>query len=379
MSGAQSTGDKTEKATPQKLRKAKQRGQVARSRDIATAIGTLVSLKLAIVLAPAWLDEFRRLFAVSLVERFADGGAEYAMSTLFVTALLVIGKMLAPFAAVPVCIVVGSLFPGGWVFSHENFMPKAERLNPISGLKRLVSGKHYMQLAITVAKAAVLGATLWHVGRSSVDRFVGLQRVPFETALAGGAALFVDATLVLVGVLVAFALIDVPLQRMLFMRGQRMSKRDVKDEMKQSEGKPEVKGRIRQIQRQMARRGIRKVVPDADVVLMNPTHYAVALKYDVSKAQAPYVVAKGIDETAHFIRDVAREHAIEVLELPPLARAIYHSSQVNQQIPAALYQAVAKVLFYVLQIDAFRQCKRATRPAVPTELDIPENLQDRNL
>jgi len=379
MSGAQSTGDKTEQATPQKLRNAKRRGHVARSRDVATAIGTLVSLKLAVVLAPAWLDDFRGLFAVSLVERFGDGGAQHVMSTLFGTVLLLIGKMLAPFAVVPLCVVAGSLFPGGWVFSHENFMPKAQRMNPISGLKRLVSRKHYTQLAITVAKAAVLVATLWWVCRASIDSFIGLQRVPFETALVGGAALFVDATLALIGVLIVFALIDLPLQRMLFMREQRMSKRDIKDEMKQSEGRPEVKGRIRQIQRQMTRRGIRKAVPEADVVVMNPTHYAVALKYDVSKAQAPYVVAKGVDETAHFIRDVAREHEIEVLVLPPLARAIYHTSQVDQQIPAALYQAVAKVLFYVLQIDAFRQGKRATRPAEPIDLDIPENLQDRTL
>ncbi|KVO87655.1 flagellar biosynthetic protein FlhB [Burkholderia ubonensis] len=377
MSGAQSGGDKTEKATPQKLRKAKQKGQTARSRDLATAIGLLVSVKIAIAIAPGWLDDFRQLFAISLAGRFAEGGGDHAMPTLFASVVLLIGKMLAPFAVVPVCIVAGSTIPGGWVFSQSNFMPKFERMNPIAGLKRLVSGKHYLQLATMVLKAAAMIAVLWVVCRANLECFVRLQGVPFGAALAGGATLFVDSVLALAGTLAAFALIDVPIQRLLFMRGQRMSKRDIKDEMKQSEGRPEVKGRIRQIQRQMAHSGIRRTVPDADVVVMNPTHYAVALKYDAARAQAPFVVAKGIDETALFIRDVAREHAVEVLELPPLARAIYHTSQVNQQIPAALYQAVAQVLLYVLQIDAFRRGARANRPDLPTALDIPEHLQDR--
>ncbi|MFH5249616.1 flagellar type III secretion system protein FlhB [Burkholderia semiarida] len=376
MSGGQSTGDKTEKATPQKLRKAKRQGQVARSRDQSTVIGILVSLKLVVVLAPGWLIDFHRLFSLSFVEQFGEGGGEHVRSTLFVTTLMLIGKMLAPLAAIPGCIVAGSLMPGGWVFSSTNFMPKAERMNPVAGMKRLVSGKHYIQVATTVAKATVLAVSLWLVCRENVETFVRLQDVPLGTALAGGAGLFLDSALVLAGVMAGFALLDMPIQRIIFMRGQRMSKRDVKDEMRRSEGRPEVKGRIRQIQRQMARSGMRKTVPAADVVVMNPTHYAVALKYDVSKAQAPYVVAKGVDETALFIREIAREHGVEVLELPPLARAIYHTSQTNQQIPAALYQAVAQVLFYVLQIDAFRNGRRTVRPDVPTHFDIPDYLQD---
>jgi flagellar biosynthesis protein FlhB len=158
------------------------------------------------------------------------------------------------------------------------------------------------------------------------------------------------------------------------MRGQRMSKKDLKDEYRTTEGKPEVKNRIRQLQRQMAHAGIRKSVPTADVVIVNPTHYAVGIKYDDSKAQAPYVVAKGVDETALFIRQLAQAHRIDVLELPPLARAIYNTSQVNQQIPAALYRAVAQVLTYVLQIKAFRHGQRASRPGLPTAFDIPDHL-----
>lgn len=371
----QSTGDKTEKATPQKLRKAKQEGQVARSRDIGTAVGVLVALKLVIVLAPGWLIELRRLFALSFADLSADGALGNASSMMFPATLLLIGKMLAPLAAVPVAVVVASLVPGGWVLSGKNMMPKFSRMNPISGLKRLVSGKHYIQFGTTVLKAAALIAVLFIVCRANVIAFTKLQGVPLASALVGGADLFLNSVLALTGMMVVFALIDVPVQRMIFMRDQRMTKRDIKDEMKQSEGKPEVKSRIRQIQRQMARGGIRKAVPTADVVVMNPTHYAVALKYDESKAQAPYVVAKGIDETALFIRDVAKEHSIEVIELPPLARAVYHTSQVNQQIPAALYRAVAQVLTYVLQIKAFRNGQRGLEPTLPSHFDIPEHLQ----
>ncbi len=376
MSAQPGTGDKTEKATPRKLRKAKQDGQAVRSRDLATAIGVLVSMKLMIALLPGWVGDLRGLFALSMADLSRPDALPDAASVLFPAALLLIGKMLAPLAAVPVCIVLGSLFPGGWMISAKNVMPKASRLSPAANLKRLVSGRHYVQVATTVVKAAALIAALVLVCRANLDRFVHLRAAPLADVLSNGAAMFVDSTLTLCAVLAAFALIDAPLQRMLFLRGQRMSKRDIKDEMKQTDGKPEVKARIRQLQRQMARQGIRKTVPGADVVIVNPTHYAVALKYDETRAQAPFVVAKGVDETALFIREIANRAGIEVLELPPLARAIYHTSQVNQQIPAALYRAVAQVLTYVLQIQAFRRGVRPSRPALPAGLDIPEPLTE---
>ena len=375
MSQQSNNGDKTEKATPQKLRKAKQEGQVARSRDIVTAVGILVALKLSVVLAPGWSIELKRLFALSFADLHGDGALGNAGSMLFPATLMLIGKMVAPLAAVPVAIVIASLVPGGWMMSRKNFMPKFSKLNPISGLKRLVSRKHYVQFGTTVLKAITLMVTLFIVCRANLNGFIRLQGAPLMDALVGGADLFLTSALTLAGVIAVFALIDIPIQWMTFMKDQRMSKRDIKDEMKQSEGKPEVKSRIRQIQRQMARSGMRKTVPTADVVVMNPTHYAVALKYDESRAQAPYVVAKGVDEVALFIRDVAKEHGVEVLVLPPLARAIYHTSQVNQQIPAALYRAVAQVLSYVLQIKAFRTNGRGVAPSLPTGLNIPEHLQ----
>jgi flagellar biosynthetic protein FlhB len=177
-------------------------------------------------------------------------------------------------------------------------------------------------------------------------------------------------------VFVLFAVIDVPLQAFLFARGQRMTKQEVKEEHKSNEGRPEVRQRIRQLQHAMARRSVKKTVPNADVVIVNPEHYAVALKYDVKRAEAPFVVAKGLDEMALYIKRVALEHKVEVLTLPPLARAIYNTSQVQQQIPAQLYQAVSQVLNYVLQLKAFQSGRRQAPPRFPNEVAVPPHLSE---
>ena len=190
-----------------------------------------------------------------------------------------------------------------------------------------------------------------------------------------------DATtrrLSLLLVFVAFSLIDIPLQRFFFLKKMRMTKQEKKEEHKTQEGRPEVKARIRQMQRQLMQRQINKVIKDADVVIVNPQHYAVALRYDPKKAQAPYVIARGIDEMALYIRKMAQAHDREVLELPPLARAIYFTTQVNQQIPTALYTAVAHVLTYVLQLRAWRQGRRG-KPVLSRHLPIPESLANRGL
>ncbi|MPQ71847.1 EscU/YscU/HrcU family type III secretion system export apparatus switch protein, partial [Pseudomonas sp. MWU12-2323] len=179
----------------------------------------------------------------------------------------------------------------------------------------------------------------------------------------------------LAAVFLLFALADLPLQVFLFMKQQRMSKQEIKEEHKNTEGRPEVRQRIRQLQQQMAQRGVRKALPGADVIIVNPSHYAVALKYDENRAEAPFIIAKGVDEMALYIRRQAEELEIAVLPLPPLARADYHTTQVNHQIPAPLYRAVAQVLTHVLQLKAFQTGSRANRPILP-ELAVPQELSD---
>ncbi|QNA88222.1 flagellar type III secretion system protein FlhB [Massilia sp. Dwa41.01b] len=369
-------GDKTEKASAQKLRKAREEGQVVRSKDLSTAIGVLVSLKLFVLMVPTYLESFRALFRLVFVPLGETGAMENAMSVVFMAATLLLVKMVLPLAAVPVAIVIGGLVPGGWVMSGKNLMPKMSRLNPMTNLGNLVSQKHAIGLATSIAKAVVLGIVLVHVMRSSVSGYVELQRLPLGDAILRGSSMMFDALMALVAVFVIFAVLDVPIQAFQFAKNQRMSKQEQKEEHKTSEGRPEVKQRIRQLQHQLARRSVNKTVPTADVVIVNPEHYAVALKYDTDRAEAPYVVAKGVDEMALYIKRVAAQHKVETLTLPPLARAIYNTSQVQQQIPAQLYQAVSQVLNYVLQLNAFRDGRRQAPPRIPTDVAVPHHLSE---
>jgi flagellar biosynthetic protein FlhB len=369
-------GDKTEKASAQKLKKAREQGHVVRSKDLATAVGILVSLKLFVFLLPDYLESFRSLFRLVYAPLGAAGSMENAMTVVWSGAAVLLVKMVLPLAGVPLAIVAASIVPGGWVVSTNNLMPKFERFSPVKNLGNLASGKHWTTFATSVAKAALLAVVLVHVVRSALSAWVNLQRMPLPDALLHGGGMMFDGLMSLVAVFVLFALIDVPLQAFLFARSQRMSKQEVKEEYKSTEGKPEIRARIRQLQQQMARRNVNKTVPTADVVIVNPEHYAVALKYDTKRAEAPYVVAKGIDEMALYIRQIAAKHEIETIALPPLARAIYNTSQVQQQIPAALYQAVSQVLNYVLQLNAFRAGRRQAPPRFPNDVAVPAALSE---
>lgn len=371
-----STGDKTEKPSAQKLKKARDEGQVARSRDLATAVGILISLKVFMLMLPGYLDDMRHLFRLVFVPLGEAGDLENAMSTVFSAALLLLVHMVLPLLAVPLAIIIAGAIPGGIVASSKNLAPKFSRLSPLTNLGNLFKQKHWVGFLTSAAKAIVLGIVLWHVSDGSIKGYIELQRMPLDDAIGAGGTLVFDALMALVAVFVIFALIDVPVQSFLFMRNQRMSKQDLKEEHKSSEGRPEIKQRIRQLQNQLAQRSVRKSVPTADVVIVNPEHYAVALKYDADRAEAPFVVAKGVDEMALFIRRVAVEHGLEVVELPPLARAIYHTSQVQQQIPAPLYQAVSQVLNYVLQLNAFRAGRRQAPPRFPNEVVVPPHLSE---
>ncbi|CAN7286678.1 flagellar type III secretion system protein FlhB [Pseudoduganella sp. LjRoot289] len=371
-----STGDKSEKASQQKLKKSRQEGQVVRSRDLATALGILVTLKLFIWLLPSYLTDFRELFHQSFARFDSQGALENTLSTIFMTSMWLLIKMLLPLFVVPLSIVLGAMVPGGWVFSSKHWEPKLERFSPIANLGRLFTGKHAFEFGLSLAKASVLIWVLVHVATTSMGGYTRLQGMPLNEALLNGSALMLDGLMALVSVFIMFAILDVPAQAFFFAKNQRMSKQDLKEEYKSNEGRPEVRQRIRQLQRALSQRAARKTVPNADVVIVNPEHYAVALKYDEDRAEAPYVLAKGVDEMALFIRQIAQEHEIEILPLPPLARAIYNTSQVNQQIPVQLYQAVSQVLNYVLQLKAFRAGRRNAEPNFPNEVAVPASMSE---
>jgi flagellar biosynthetic protein FlhB len=272
-----------------------------------------------------------------------------------------------------VAALVSPLVLGGWTLSSESVAFKPERLNPVQGLRRLISLNGLAELAKALAKFVVLaGATglfLW----SEMDRLLHLGRQPLAPALADAADILGSAFLVLCGALVLIAAVDVPYQFWQHRYRLRMSRQELKEEYKETEGKPEVKSRIRNLQREIARRRMMQEVPKADVVVTNPTHYAVALRYVAETMTAPRLVAKGADLVALRIRDLAAEHGVPVIGAPPLARALYNNTRLNQEIPAGLYLAVAQVLAYVFALQRYRT-HGGQAPAPPADLPVPDEL-----
>lgn len=365
------TSEKTEKATPHKLRQARKQGHVIRSREFAATAGLLVALKLIIVLLPTWLHEFRRLFTLIFSQLTPQPAHEAMGSLLFFNTLQLLAQMVLPLLAIPCAIIAASLFPEGAIFTLRHVAPQLNRLNPLTHLQRMTSSQHSVDISKSMMKALILGVVLYSISQQSRIDFFALQDRPLSIMLTQAPHLVINALLTLMAVFIAFALIDLPLQTLLFQRQQRMSKQDVKEEHKTTEGRPDMKRRRRRLHHQRTQHMLRRTVPHADVVIINPNHYAVAIKYDVTRAEAPFIVAKGIDEMALSIRQIATDHALDIIGMPPLARAIYYTTQVNQQIPVSLYQAVAQVLTYILQLKAFRTGSRPNQPVLHHDLGVP--------
>ncbi|MGA4322984.1 flagellar biosynthesis protein FlhB [Ectopseudomonas hydrolytica] len=377
MSEQNSGQEKTEEASAHKLKKSKEDGQVARSKDLSTTISLLATLFILKFSAGLFLEGLSDSFRLSYIQ---FGHSEIGLDdldTLLGYNMLVFIKLLAPMLLTSVLVVALSLVPGGWVFSAKNFAPKLSKLNPITGLGRIFSAQNWSELLKSVLKVLVLLGVGYVLVRAALPELIALQRSSVVQAISAALNLTFNLILCLMLVFVLFSFIDIPLQRYFFLKKLRMTKQERKEEHKNQEGRPEVKARIKQLQRQMLQRQISKVIKNADVIIVNPTHYAVALKYDSKKAAAPFVLAKGVDETALYMRQMAKKHELEVLEIPPLARAIYFTTQINQQIPAPLYTAVAHVLTYILQLKAWRQGRRS-KPQLASNLPIPDSLANRD-
>ena len=362
----QSSQDRNLPASERKIRKAREEGQVARSRDLAHLAvvgGGGAALLLGMPHLGDWL---LRILSTGL--RF--DAALLARDDVLTLRLaeLTWGWLQVLLAVGAVVVVLGlgaGLAVGGWNFTWKPLAPNFGKLNPVSGLGQMFSGQRLADLG----KACLLSLLLFVIGGVYLwvrwGRFHDALAMPLPVALAHtGQALATGLGLLLVAIAV-FAAIDVPLQRFMLMKRLRMTKEEAKQEHKETEGSPEIKGRIRQRQREMARKRMLAAVPKADLVVMNPTHFAVALKYDEAAMGAPRVVAKGADLLAFKIRDIAKEHRVPVLEAPPLARALYAHTEVDQEIPVRLFTAVAQVLAYVYQL------KRALSGQGPWPADLP--------
>jgi flagellar biosynthesis protein FlhB len=362
-------------ATERRLKKAREDGQVARSRDLGhfAALGGAVALLAAVApLLSGWMSDLVAeglRFDVQGVQNTAAMGERLTEQTLRLLAVL------APLFAVMVAVAVGSgLLAGGWNFTMKALQPKFDKFNPLTGLQRVFSVDQLTQTLKASFLALLLGLLgalyLWQHWMEHVE----MLAMPLPIALGTAGTLLRNGLLLLVGLLAAFALVDVPLQRIMLARRLRMSVQEVKQEHKETEGNAEIKGRMRAKMRELASRRMLAAVPQADLVVMNPTHFAVALKYDEKAMGAPRVVAKGADLLAFKIRDLAKEHKVPVLQSPPLARALYAHSEVDQEIPARLFSAVAQVLAWVYQLRDAAALGRyapaeAPTPEVPADLD----------
>ena len=282
--------------------------------------------------------------------------------------------LLVPFLALMfVAALFAPILIGGWAFSVETITPKLSKLNPIKGLKKVFSAKGLMELVKALAKFFLVASVALVVIWSNTDEYLQLGSMPVKPALVKAGELLTWAFLLVTIALMIISAIDVPFQIWDHKKQMKMTLQEVKDEMKDTDGKPEVKAKIRQTQREMAEARMMDAVPDADVVITNPTHFAIALKYDPENMRAPLVLARGADFVAVNIRRVARANEILLLESPPLARALYHTTDIGKEIPHGLYVAVAQVLAYVFQLREVQ--KNGGRKPTQPETEIPQEFE----
>lgn len=365
-------------ASERKIRKAREEGQVARSRDLghfaAMAVGGLALVAGARPLA----DWLRRILVHGL--RFDHQVLMHpeAMGQRLMDLVLPMLLVVLPMGLLMALVAVGAaLGGGGWNFATQALRPDFTRFNPITGLGRLVSKDQLVQTLKVSLLALVLGVVGGLYLRAHLGDFTALLSLPLPAALAEGTSRVYGGLALLIGALALFALVDVPLQRFLLLKRLRMSHQEFKQEHKEAEGNPEVKGQIRQRMREMSRKRMLAAVPKADLVVTNPTHYAVALQYDEASMAAPKVVALGADLMAQRIREVAREHQVPMLEAPALARALYAHGDLDREIPGTLYAAVAQVLAYVWQLRA-AMAGRGAMPVAPASLPVPPEMDPLN-
>ena len=375
MAESESGADKSEEPTSKRLEESRKKGQIARSKELNT---------LAVVLGgTGGLLAFGGAIGqgmMALMQGSFDLSREVLMDERYMALYLLSSGKLALDAVTPLLMVLliaalaGPISLGGWLFSLEAMAPKASRMDPLAGLKRMFSVNALVELFKALAKFLVVLLVALLVLSQDQDDLLAIANESLDSAIlhslqvVGWSALWMSCGLILI------AAADVPFQLWSHKQKLMMTKQEVRDEYKDSEGRPEVKQRIRQLQREMAERRMMSAVPQADVVITNPTHFAVALKYDPAKGNAPVMLAKGSDFTALKIREIANEHNVTVLESPGLARAVFYSTELDQEIPAGLYLAVAQVLAYVYQLKQHRAGK-GKRPGPLPDLPIPPDLR----
>lgn len=366
--------EKTEEPTSKRKEESRRDGEVPRSKELTTA-ALLIASGFALLTFGEWMaGKALELFAFNFDLTRFDVTSHDAMFTHFSSSVWRALWVTMPFLIVLFLVgAISQIVIGGWNFTGKALVPKFSKMNPISGIKRIFSKNSLVELAKSVAKIALVVSVSYIIIWGLRAEFAGLGAMPLESAIAKGSYLIIWSFVAISTSLIVVVLIDVPWQLHQHNEKLKMTLQEVKDEYKNTEGKPEVKSRIRRMQMEMAQRRMMSDVPQADVIITNPTHYAVALKYDESGNAAPTVLAKGSDHLAAKIREIADHYQIPVLQLPPLTRAIYYSTEIGDEIPQALYMAVAQVLAYVFQMKQHKAGK-AKKPSKISKVEIPPDM-----
>ncbi|MDL5595489.1 MULTISPECIES: flagellar biosynthesis protein FlhB [unclassified Pseudomonas] len=376
MAESESGQDKTEDPTEKRKKDSREKGEIARSKELNTLAimlaGSGALLVFGGMLAQDLMELMRMNFTLSR-EVIMDQGAmgKFLMNSGLIALVaiqpIMITLLLAAF--------LGPIALGGWLFAAGSLAPKFSRMNPASGLKRMFSAKSVIELLKALAKFLIILAVALVVLSGDVDDLLRIAHEPIDRAIIHSLQVVGWSTLWMACGLIIIAAVDVPVQLWESIKKLKMTKQEVRDEHKDQEGRPEVKQRIRQVQREMSQRRMMAAIPDADVVITNPTHYAVALKYDSEKGGAPVLLAKGSDFLALKIREIAVANEVMLLESPALARSIYYSTELEEEIPGGLYLAVAQVLAYVYQIRQHRAGKGKFPEPLKDDLPIPPDLR----
>ncbi|WDE03970.1 flagellar biosynthesis protein FlhB [Thalassomonas viridans] len=370
------SGERTEEPTAKKLSDARKKGQIARSKELGTMFVLVGSASALLMtgesLVAALSTMMKRLFSLSRRETM-DIHALYQVVSDSVAS--VAPPLLWMFVIIMLAAFIGNTLLGGMSFSWGAMAPKFSKLSPLAGFKRMFGVQAMVEFIKSLLKFFVVFIVAYLLLAGLFDQILGLSLESMPTNFGHAVDMLLWMFMALTFSLIIIAVVDAPYQSWNHNRQLKMTKQEIKDEMKNSEGNPQTKGRIRQKQYEMSQRRMMQEVPNADVVVTNPTHYSVALKYDADQGGAPLVVAKGIDEMAMHIRTIAKEHGVEIIQSPALARSLYYTAEIDQDIPEELFAAVAQILAFIYQLKAHRKGKGHRPQPLAKNLPIPEEFR----
>ena len=370
---SESGSERTEEPTARRLRRAREDGQVARSAELPAAAVMIAAVFTLLMMGGVWVSRLSDMLKSSFTFDRRTLDTPTLLPATFASQLLEAMLLVLPVLVVTAIVaILASGATGGFHFSLKSVAPKFSKLSPLEGIKRMLGARAAVELFKSLAKFSLVAGVLWALVDKHMNELIRLGNMNLEPALAIAGTLLTKSALWLTLSLVLIALLDAPYQRWSFMKRMRMTKQEVKDEMKDMEGRPEVKQQIRRRQREMANARMMQSVKDADVVITNPEHFAIALSYDPSSDGAPVLLAKGADHMAARIREEARLHGVEIFSSPQLARALYFTTDVNKTIPEALYHAVAPVIAYVFSLA---QVRPGVEPMPRPQPKVPASMR----